>query len=174
MTNASLLLWRMRRAGSPTELTRPEELELDTEAAIAPTDIVDWATRVGADQVILVATGRYGRPGEETRLAPSGLHYENWYLLQENAALQQRLEALETRISRLESVAPEAKVIVLREITREQANQEIRELFASGDVLDYEGIVERLHLDLELVVAICDELIREGEIGPDAGVHGRR
>jgi multidrug efflux pump subunit AcrA (membrane-fusion protein) len=164
----------MRRLGSPTELTKPDELELDTERIYAPADIVVWAMRVSADQAALVATGRYGRSGEETWLPASDLHYENWYLRHENAALQQRLETLETRISKLEAVAPELKVIVLRETTRQEAKREIQELFASGDILDYEDIVDRLQLDLELVVAICDELIAEGEIGPDARVHGRR
>jgi len=174
MANAPPLSWRMRRLGSPTELTKPEELQLDTEPILAPPDIVDWAMRITAVQVALVAVGMYGRLGEETWLTAPDLHYENWYLRHENAALQQRLEALETRISKLEAIAPEVKVIVLREITREEAKREIRELFASGETLDYEDIVDRLQLDLELVVAICDELIAQGEIGPDARVHGRR
>jgi hypothetical protein len=174
MANAPPMSWRMRRLGSPTELTKPEELQLDTEPIFAPADIVDWAMRITADQVALVAVGKYSRLGEETGLPVSDLDYETWYLRHENAALQRRLEALETRISKLEAVAPEAKVIVLREITREEAKREIRGLFASGEILDYEDIVERLQLDLELVVTICGELMAEGEIGPDARVHGRR
>lgn len=61
---------------------------------------------------------------------------------------------------------PEFKVIVLREISREQAKQEIRSLFEGGEVLDYEDIVERLRLDLEDVVALCQELMDEGAIAP--------
>jgi hypothetical protein len=164
----------MRRPGSSTEASKPEELELDTEPALIDDDIVDWAKRLFAGEMVLVGAGSYTRPAPDIFLTAANLHYENWYLRHENAALQGRLEILETRISKLEAVTPEVKVVVLREITREQAKSEIRELFASGEALDFEEIVDRLQLDLELVVAICDELMKEGEIGPDAGVHGCR
>ena len=59
-------------------------------------------------------------------------------------------------------------VIVLRSISREEAKQEISELFLSGDTLFYSDIAARLQLDLPLVVEICHELQQEGEIEVDA------
>jgi len=62
---------------------------------------------------------------------------------------------------------PKAKVIVLREISREQARQEVRQLFTSGQTLYYSDIAEELGLDLELVVDICRELEESREVKVD-------
>ena len=62
---------------------------------------------------------------------------------------------------------PEEKVTVLREISREQAKQEIQQLFSSGRTLFYSDIAEELRLDLELVVDICRELQGSGEVKID-------
>ena len=62
---------------------------------------------------------------------------------------------------------PEEKVIVLREISREQAKQEIQQLFSSGRTLYYSDIAEELGLDLELTVDICRELQESKEIKVD-------
>lgn len=60
------------------------------------------------------------------------------------------------------------KTVILREISREEAKQEIKELFTSTDkVLYYSDIAERLNLELRIVVDICRELIKEGEIKID-------
>ncbi|MDE0236015.1 MAG: hypothetical protein OXN95_02180 [bacterium] len=56
------------------------------------------------------------------------------------------------------------KVIDLREITKEEARDEIIDLFATGEVLYYSDIAERLRLELEMVVDICQRLIDEGLI----------
>lgn len=72
-----------------------------------------------------------------------------------------RIEAVENQISEL---AGEEKVIVLREITREEAKDEIKELFDAGRVLYYSDIADELRIDLELAVEICQELQNEGEI----------
>jgi len=58
-------------------------------------------------------------------------------------------------------------VIVLREISREQAKQEIQQLFSSGRTLYYSDIAEELGLDLELTVDICRELQESKEIKVD-------
>ncbi len=58
------------------------------------------------------------------------------------------------------------EVIMLRSISREQAKEEIMELFdKSSDKLYYSDIVEALKLDLEEVVEIVEELKAEGEVG---------
>ena len=77
---------------------------------------------------------------------------------------------LEERVgSRLESAYENAveQVIVLREITREEARAEIIDIFASGETLYYSDISERLRIDLEVVVEICLELQAEGAIRVD-------
>jgi len=100
-----------------------------------------------------------------------GLLEENWQLQSEVHALRRSLADIQSRLSQLEATAPSVKLVVLREVSREQAKNEIRQLFRSAETLDYEEIVEKLQIDLELVVDICDELMEAGEIGPDAGIH---
>ena len=56
----------------------------------------------------------------------------------------------------------------MRSITRDQAKQEILELFQSGETLFFSDIAKRLNIDLPLVVEICQELREEGEIEVDA------
>ena len=59
------------------------------------------------------------------------------------------------------------KVIVLREITKEEAKREITDLFATEETLYYSDISERLRIDLEMVVGICRELQAAGAIRVD-------
>ena len=40
----------------------------------------------------------------------------------------------------------------------------IEQLFKSSDILYYSDIANKLELDLEMVVNICQELMREGKI----------
>ena len=40
----------------------------------------------------------------------------------------------------------------------------IEQLFKSSDILYYSDVAEKLGLDLEVVVNICQELMREGKI----------
>jgi len=58
----------------------------------------------------------------------------------------------------------EEKIVVLREISKEEAEKEILKLFSGGQVLYYSDIAEKLRLDLESVVEICNELQSKGEI----------
>lgn len=53
----------------------------------------------------------------------------------------------------------------LRKISRKKAKKEIMELFAKEGGLHYFDIADKLRLDLEFVVDICDELVNEGKIG---------
>jgi hypothetical protein len=82
--------------------------------------------------------------------------------------LKAKVAALEQEVAQLKAALPEEPVIVLRSITREQAKQEILELFQSGETLHFSDIACRLHLDLPLVVEICQDLRAEGEIDVDA------
>ena len=88
-------------------------------------------------------------------------------LAAENISLGREIEQIQRRLADLEKRMPEEKVIVLREISREQAEQEIQQLFSSGRTLYYSDIAEELRLDLELVVDICRELEENGEVRVD-------
>ena len=85
----------------------------------------------------------------------------------EYLSLQRELKRVKQRLSELENRDSGEKVIVLRDITREEAKQEIRQLFSSGRTLYYSDIAEELGLDLKLVVDICRELQENKEIGID-------
>ena len=80
--------------------------------------------------------------------------------------LKARIAVLEEQVARLEASSVE-KVIVIREITEEEARAEIVDLFAGGETLYYSDISERLGIDLEMVVEICRELMAEGAIRVD-------
>jgi Mn-dependent DtxR family transcriptional regulator len=54
-------------------------------------------------------------------------------------------------------------VIVLRKLSREEAKDEIKDLFKTGRTLYYSDIARELRIDLELVVEICQELVEKGE-----------
>ena len=85
----------------------------------------------------------------------------------ENVLLRKELDRINHKLAELEERMPEEKVIVLREISREQAEQEINQLFSSDRTLYYSDIAEELGLDLKLVVEICQELEEAGEIAVD-------
>ena len=78
--------------------------------------------------------------------------------------LQEELKKVKQRLLELEN---REKIIVLRELTREEAKEEIRQLFKSGRTLYYSDVAEELKLDLKLVVDICRELQESNEIGID-------
>ena len=101
---------------------------------------------------------------EYTFNLPYALSQENFELRQHIDALSRRIHELEQRLVRLEEVVPEEKIVILREVPREQAEREIRALFTAGETLYYSDIAERLGLDLELVVEICRRLQEQGEI----------
>ena len=82
--------------------------------------------------------------------------------------LKVKVAALEQEVAQLKASASDEQVILLRSITREQAKQEILELFQSGQTLYYSDIAQQLRLDLPLVVEICQELYEGGDIEVDA------
>jgi hypothetical protein len=59
----------------------------------------------------------------------------------------------------------EDEIVELRDISKKQAKQEIKNLLDSiPNALDHEEIADELRLGLELVVQACTELIEEGVI----------
>lgn len=94
----------------------------------------------------------------------SNLEAENILLQSEIEQMRSDLEQTKQKVAELERRMPEEKVIVLREISRKQAKQEIQQLFSSGRTLYYSDIAEELGLDLKLIVDICRELEESGEV----------
>ncbi len=81
------------------------------------------------------------------------------------------IEELQKKVNKLMENLPTQKTIILREIDKTQAKQEIKKLFtATDEPLYYSDIAEELKLDLEMVVEICEELIKEGEIEIDTDI----
>jgi len=144
-------------------LAKPEEREksivLGDSAGLTEEDIEKKVRRVtGSVQVErVVMTMPFG--GSE----PADV----LYLMEENASLRQEIEQIKQKLSELEERIPEERVIILREISKEEAKEEIRQLFLNGRTLYYSDIAEELGLDLKLVVDICHELQESGEIGID-------
>ena len=92
------------------------------------------------------------------------LEQENAQLRTENYVLRQRIWAIEERLANIEATIPKARVVILREVSKGEAEKEILELFSQGKTLYYSDIAEQLGLDLKLVVEICNELQSRGEI----------
>ena len=65
------------------------------------------------------------------------------------------------------------RMIVLRDVTREELKNEIRNLFSNGQTLYFSDIAEQLRVDLKSVVDVCRELQENGEIGVDNSVSPR-
>lgn len=89
-------------------------------------------------------------------------------LEEENALLKtllgEKIAELEARVAKIEEAQPEEKIIVLREMPREEAKQAIMEMFSEDRVLYFSDIAEELRLELPLVVELCQELMQEGKI----------
>ena len=89
-----------------------------------------------------------------------------WFIMK-HLALQEELKQTKQRLMELESRVSGEEVMVIREITKEEAKKEIRQLFLTGRTLYYSDIAEELKLDLKLVVDICREFQENKEIGID-------
>ena len=96
--------------------------------------------------------------------SPEWLEQDNAQLRTENYLLRQRMWAIEERLANIEATIPKERVVVLREISREEAKAEITKLFSEGKTLYYSDIAEQLRIDLKMVVEICNELQSRGEI----------
>ena len=91
---------------------------------------------------------------------PTRLVLEYFALREELRQARQKLAELENRPSREE-------VMVVRDITKEEAKEEIRQLLKGGHTLYFSDIADELRIDLEMVVDICRELYNDQEIGID-------
>ena len=96
------------------------------------------------------------------------LEQENMQLRNENITLKDAIRRIEERLTSIEASLPSEKVLILRDISKEDAKNEIKRLFSSGNTLYYSDIAQKLGLDLELVIGICNDLQRRGEITIDA------
>ena len=92
------------------------------------------------------------------------LEQQNVQLRTENFLLRETIRRIEERLASIEASLPKEKVIILREVSKKEAEKEIQKLFSEGQILYYSDIAERLRLDLQLVVEICNELQSRGEI----------
>jgi hypothetical protein len=92
-----------------------------------------------------------------------------WFMMK-HLALLEELKQTKQRLAELESRIFWEEVNVIRDITREEAKQEIQQLFKSSRTLYYSDIARELKLDLELVVDICNELQESGLVELDARV----
>ena len=83
---------------------------------------------------------------------------------EELEALKARVLDLEEVVARLLALTTDEEVIESRDVSKEEAKQEILAMFQSGETLFYSDLATRLRLDLPLVVEVCQELEQEGEI----------
>jgi len=85
-------------------------------------------------------------------------------VIAENSLLKRELAKVNNRIMELEKRIPQENVIVLRDISREQAKREIRQLYKTGRTLYCSDLVKELGVDLKTVAEICNELEANGEL----------
>ena len=84
--------------------------------------------------------------------------------------LKKQVAILSARVAELERELESARnteadnIIVLRDITKEQARKEILEAFKVREPLDYVDLADTLTLDLSLILEVCDDLMEEGVI----------
>ena len=84
--------------------------------------------------------------------------------------LKKQVAILSARVAELERELESARntesdnIIVLRDITKEQARKEILEAFRVREPLDYVDLADTLTLDLSLILEVCDDLMEEGVI----------
>jgi len=96
--------------------------------------------------------------------SPSWFEQGNIQLRMENYALRERIRAIEERLANIETTIPKERTVILREVSKEEAEKDILGLFSQGQTLYYSDIAEQLGLDLQLVVEICNKLQNRGEI----------
>ncbi|MFC1949739.1 hypothetical protein ACFLW0_06170 [Chloroflexota bacterium] len=82
-------------------------------------------------------------------------------------ALREELRQARQKITELEKNLLGEEVMAVRDITKEEAKEEIRQLLKKGHTLYFSDIADKLRLDLEMVVDICRELQENKEIGVD-------
>jgi hypothetical protein len=122
---------------------------------------------------VLESKGRLFASIAGASMLAMGVEYQDWFeqqnaqLRAENYTLKQIIQAIEDRLAYIEANIPKERVVILRELPREEAKKEIQQLFSTGRTLYYSDIVQELGIDLETVVDICRELQKDKEIGVD-------
>ena len=79
------------------------------------------------------------------------------------ATQQRRIEELQQKLDESRAVQPD-EIIEIREISREQAREEIVKCFQYGEPLDHADLADALALEISLVIEVCNELIEEGVV----------
>ena len=162
------------RTNSDLDIMRAISSKFDESVLV--TEDLDVGLSLGTPIEVLESKGRVLKFIAATptysvsMLSSDWLEQQNAQLLSENYVLRERIQAVEERLANIEAVIPKERVIILREISREEVKEEIHNLFSTGRTLYYSDIAEELRLDLEMVVEICSELQQRGEISIDAGV----
>lgn len=78
---------------------------------------------------------------------------------------EKRLELIERRMEAFEStLAQQPGVVLVEEMSREEAKRRIESFFESHSEADTEELMRNLRIDLPLLVELLDELKREGKI----------
>jgi hypothetical protein len=79
--------------------------------------------------------------------------------------IKEQLQVIATEIKTLKPFQRE-ELIVFRDITRDDAKQEIKKYFKAhhGEPIGYSDLVRDLNLDLKVIVELCSELENEGII----------
>jgi len=137
-----------------------ENIRLAAEAARGAGEAARAATKAsmeGAKRAVEARRAGEKAAEEAVEAAQEASKTANRVFSDIKAELLQRIESLEERVKNLEAI-PKEEVIVLREISRDEAKTEIERLFAEGNTLYYSDITKELRLDIEIVVDICEEL----------------
>ena len=132
-------------------------------AAISPVDVRPWMTHgtlpIGPQQIY----------GIGIIPSPTSYHIEKGEFSDFGHEITAKLETIFDRLSELEkkieSFSSIPKVVVIEEISREEAKKRISECLNEIDEKIYPSeIAERLHIDYDLCVEIIEELLKEGKI----------
>ena len=110
-----------------------------------------------------VTMARIGRELKSYRSSESALLKEVNHLKELVASLTTRLIELEREVETTKAAQPD-DIIVIREISKEQARKEIIKSFEAGEPLDQADLADTLALEISLVIEVCNELIEEGVV----------
>jgi len=153
-------------AGAATKVSGEAEKRAE-EARRAGEKAAESATRAAASAAAKAEeTAKSARKSAEeaARKAEEASRTANRAFLDIKAELLQPIKSLEERVKNLEDAIPMEEIVVLREISRDEAEREILKLFSKGKTLYYSDIAKQLGLDLKLVVEVCNELQKRKEI----------
>ena len=81
--------------------------------------------------------------------------------------IEQEIKSIKTMLSAvLKQLAEFGEPIEIIDTSREKAKELIKNYFEAhhGKILTYSDLFEALHIDMPLIIELCDELAKEGEI----------